>query len=253
MAKRKQLTEAEIARQIRAGVKSIGKYHQNRLSSETLRSLKKLEKEITRKRKITEKQKQEYERIKQQAQKEKEIAEQKAWKFRQQASERQLERQTAQKVMQEIVDINKNIKSPQERKKAREAVFSKYEADYAKQLQSRIEQIKDYEYKVQYREYDVTKKEEMLRRFLGIGSRGVTLSDGTTFTQDEFNAVLERHNIPIDKFVEDEDIRKERYTQVKYQNWQTKIASTIDEVLNLPDLSDREREGLRKMFKKYGT
>jgi predicted DNA binding protein len=88
---------------------------------------------------------------------------------------------------------------------------------------------------------------------LGIGSRGITLADGTKFTVEEFYTILDRHDIPLEKFTEKEDITKERYKQVKYTEWKKSFDSELRELASLPDLTDREREGVRKMLKIYGT
>lgn len=95
---------------------------------------------------------------------------------------------------------------------------------------------------------------EIMRRMLGIGSRGIELSDGSTFTQDEFNNILDRYGIDISSFDSTEQsIAEERYTQLTYRQWKQDISTDIDELLNKPDLTPREREGLRKMFKVFGT
>lgn len=233
----KRIKQSEQTANAKSTIARLQKFKPERLSRATREGLTQLSNELKGKCTMTTAQKQMYNRLKAQAQTEQEQAERKQWKFRQQVSERRLER-----------DIARKIKGKGESEKLKE-----YEKDFGEGIKKQLEKIKDVEYKVQYREYTVSEKQEILRKLLGIGSNGVTLSDGTTFTIAEFNEILDRYNIPLEKFIDEEDIRKERYKQVKYQEWKKSIDSDIKELITKPDLSPREREGLKKIFKVYGT
>lgn len=237
MAKRQGITQAEQTRLVKENLKRFEKYQPRRLSPQTRKDIENLKQALYGKRTITAEQKAQFKQIKQAVQTEQASAEAKQWQYRKQASERKLEK-----------DIAEKIKGKGEKKK-----LAEYESDFAKGIKKQLEKIKDIDYKTEYHEYSIEQKQDMLRRLLGIGSRGVTLSDGSIFTIDEFNAVLDRYNIPLEKFVDEEDIRKERYKQVKYKEWKASIDVTIKELLSKQDLTAREREGLKKIFKVYGT
>lgn len=207
------------------------------LNPQTIAQLKELQGELYYKRKMDSDQLARFEMLYKQAQKEQETAERERFKAFAKQSERKLIERRAEKLAGK--DATKALE--------------KYEKNYREEIKNEIENIYDRQYAQTVKNYTTEEKQDILRRMLGIGSRGVTLADGSIFTTEDFNKILDRHGISLDRFTDKEDITKERYKQVKYTEWKTSISNEINQLLNLKDLTDREREGLRKMFKIYGT
>lgn len=207
------------------------------LNPQTVAQLKELQGELYNKRKMNPDQLARFELLYKQAQKERESAERDRFKAFAKQSGRKLIERRAEKLAG----------------KGATKALEKYEKSYREEIKAEIENIYDRQYAQTVSNYSTEDKQEILRRMLGIGSRGVTLADGSIFTVEDFNKILDRHGISLDRFTDKEDITKERYKQVKYTEWKRSISNEINQLLNLKDLTDREREGLRKMFKIYGT
>lgn len=235
MAKRKAISNSE--RTALAKININYRLKNDRLSSSTRKGLEKLSSDLYRKRTMTSEQYAEYKRLIATAEQELVTAERKSWRVKKDISSNKLDK-----------TIAKRISGVGEKK-----ALSEYEPSFARRIAQHIDTIHDNEYDTLYKSYTIEEKQDVLRRLLGIGSRGVELSDGTTFTVDEFNAILDRHNIPLSRFTDKDDIARERYKQERYKEWKKSINDDIKQLLNLSDLTPREREGLRKMFKIYGT
>lgn len=219
------------------------------ISKNTITQLKQAQSDLRGRRKLSESENGTYSKLLEKIKREREVSSRVQREYEKKMSEQRLEEKTARKVMAEL----DTIKSPKEKAKRRQEIYNRYEKSYAEDIQNRVENLKDRDYKRNYYSYSTEEKQDILRRMLGIGSRGITLADGSTFTVEEFNEILERHNIPLERFTDKEDITKERYKQVKYTEWKASIDSELRELANLSDLTDREREGVRKMLKIYGT
>ncbi len=248
MAKNKTVIERDRVRTAKSQISRYQKYKPERLSKSTREGLAELQQELYGKRTMTASQKERYGRLIRKAEREQEVAERVQWEYRKKVSTQQLEEKTARKVMAEL----DTIKSPKEKAKRREEIYKQYEKGYSEDIQSRVEKLKDRDYKKTYYEYSTEDRQAILRRYLGIGSRGVELTDGTTFTVDEFNAILARHKIPLERFSDKDDIARERYKAETYKDWKKSINDDIKQLLSLNDLTPRELEGLKRMFKLWG-
>lgn len=101
--------------------------------------------------------------------------------------------------------------------------------------------------------YTKEDKEQVMLNFLGIGSRGITLSDGTVFTEDEFKEILTRLNIPMEKFFDEYEMYKIKYDEQIYNTFKESIEDDMIKLINSKELTEREKEGVGKMIKLYGT
>ena len=104
-----------------------------------------------------------------------------------------------------------------------------------------------------HKDYTGEDLEELRLNFLGIGSNGIKLSDDTIFTEDDFKKALEKNNISLDRFFDTEmDILNIKYNPTRYNRWKESIESELKRLIDSPNLSDREKEGIERMTKMYG-